>query len=253
MKALRLLSVKEGSVMSVEEQWTLIRRGDVEGGLAHMHKAFVDTPNPSTLVTLGLGYLWTERYEDACFLLEDWMRTYGTIMEIYLAFVGVARWCLDDPTAATESWMRGLDAQQVDMAGGMESPLLLWVSSVLREERTIQRKALQVLAEKVKDPKVRHWPGPLAQFVLGQIDEERLDECSVERTGQRITPRRAWQVEFYKLALGMQQAHLTPLEFDTMMKAKLLNSVLELSGIEDFLQLVRNPEYYLARHEASIA
>ena len=54
--------------MNVEEQWTLIRRGEVDQGLDLMQKAFNETPNPSTLVTLGLGYLWAERYEEACFL-----------------------------------------------------------------------------------------------------------------------------------------------------------------------------------------
>jgi hypothetical protein len=55
--------------MSVEEQRNLLRQGQTERGLALMQKSFDESPTPSTLVTLGLGYLWAGDYEIKALLL----------------------------------------------------------------------------------------------------------------------------------------------------------------------------------------
>jgi hypothetical protein len=142
--------------MSVERQWALLRQGDVAQGLTLMREAFEGTPTPSTLVTLGLGYLWAGKYETAWNHFQDWMQRYRVTMEAYLALAGVARWCLDDPIAASESWKLGLGAQYIDMAGGIRSPLLLWVASILRPDGVLRREAVQILGEKVEDPNLHY-------------------------------------------------------------------------------------------------
>jgi len=239
--------------MSVKDQWTLLRRGDAEQGLTLMQESFDGTPTPSTLVTLGLGYLWVEKYEAAWNHFQDWMRRYRVTADAYFALIGVAQWCLDDPIAASESWRLGLDAQYIDMAGGIGSPLLLWVASVLRPNDKLRREAAQILIEKVKDTKVRHWPGPLAQFVLGQIDERVLDERSIERLNRKTSPRTKWEITFYRHVLELERGRLSPGDFKEMMWGLVDTSGPVWSEGEDFMQLVRNPEFYIARHEASVA
>jgi hypothetical protein len=215
-----------------------------------MQESFNGTPNPSTLVTLGLGYLWAEKYEAARNHFQGWMQRYGVTADAYFALLGVAQWCLGDAIAASESWRLGLGAQYVDMAGGIESPLLLWVDSVLRPNDQLRREADQILEEKVRDPKVRHWPGPLAQFVLGQIDEKTLEERSIERLRRKISPRRKWQLAFYRHVLALERGGLSFSDFQTEMRELVDTSTSEWSGEENLLQLVRNPEFYVARHEA---
>ncbi len=238
--------------MSVEHQWALIRRGDVDEGLALMQENFKATPNPSTLMTLGLGYLWAEKYESAWSHFQDWMHRYRVTADAYFALAGVARWCLDNTTAASESWKLGLAAQYIDMAGGIRSSLLLWVASILRPNDTLRREAAQLLGEKVKDPKVRHWPGALAQFVLNQIDESQLEERSKERLSQETPPGQKWQVAFYKLVLELEREGLNKGDFEGAMRGLVDTSGPAWSEEQDLLQLVRNPEFYIARHEASI-
>jgi len=217
-----------------------------------MQESFDGTPNPSTLVTLGLGYLWAEKYEAARIHFQDWMHRYGVTADAYFALVGVAQWCLDDVIAASESWKLGLGAQYVDMAGGIESPILLWVASVLRPNDTLRREAAQILEKRVRDPKVRHWPGPLAQFVLGQIDERTLDERSIERLSRGISPRRKWHLAFYRHVLALERGGLSLNDFQMEMRKLVDTSTSEWSDEENVLQLVRNPEFYIARHEASV-
>lgn len=235
--------------MRVEEQWDLIRKGYVEEGISLMQQTFEATPNPSTLVNLGLGYLWTERYEDVCRLFVAWMDRYRTSMEIYFALIGVAQWCLNDPIAATESWRSGLEAQHLDMAGGMESPLLLWLSAVLRQDKAAQAKALHVLEAKVKNSKAKHWPGPLGRFVLGDIDEKSLSELSKGRNGEETSLRRSWQISFYKIIWSVRTSDVSRDKFLRLLRVELRNLNVDFSESDEFLQVIRNPEFYLARHE----
>lgn len=239
-------------VMSVENQWALLRGGDIEQGLTLMQESFNGDPTPSTLVTLGLGYLWAEKYEAAWKHFQHWMDRYQVTMDAYFTLVGVAQWCLDDPITASESWRLGLRALNIDMAGGIESPLLLWVASVLRPNDIMRREAIQILRKKVKNPKVRHWPGPLAQFVLGQIDEVDLNERSKERLSQEPSPRREWEIKFYKSIFQLERGGLNRSGFEGAMQGLVDTSAPEWSDEKSFLQLVRNPEFYIARHEASI-
>jgi hypothetical protein len=238
--------------MSVTDQWEALMRGDVERGLTLMQESFNETPTPSTLVTLGLGYLWVEKYDVARNHFQDWMDRYRVTSDAYFALIGAAQWCLDDTIAACGSWKLGLGAQYIDMAGGIESPLLLWVGSILRPNDTLRREATQILREKVKDPTVRHWPGALAQFVLHQIDESHLEERSTEHLSQKIPPRRKWQVAFYKHVLELKRGGKSTGDTDGTMRGLVDTSGSAWSQDKDFLQLVRNPEFYIARHEASV-
>ncbi len=231
-------------------QWLALRRGDIEQGLTLMQESFEGNPTPSTLMTLGLGYLWAKKYEAARDHFQQWMNRYGVTADAYFALMGAAYWCLDDDIAASGSWKLGLDAQYIDMAGGMHSPLLLWVASVLRPDDALRRDAAQILRKKVEDPKVRHWPGPLAQFVLNQIDEDTADERLRPRLSQQTPPRYKWQIAFYRHVLALERGDLGAHDLVGTMRNLVDTSAPEWLEEEDFMQLVRSPEFYIARHEA---
>jgi hypothetical protein len=236
--------------MNVNIQWDLLRRGFLEQGITLMEQSFNETPTPSTLVTLGLGYLWIEKYEAASKHFQDWIDKYGVTMDAYFALIGAAQWCLDNYVSASESWKSGLRAQYIDMAGGIESPLLLWVASVLKSNDKLRKEAVKILGDKVRSPKVKHWPGPLAQFVLCQIDEESLNDRSAGPMNRNTPPRTKWQIAFYRHVLARERGSLSSYDFQEALERLVDTSLPEWSNEEDFLQLVRNPEFYIARHEA---
>jgi hypothetical protein len=143
------------------------------------------------------------------------------------------------------------------MAGGVGSPLLLWVASVLRSNDILRKEAVKILNKKVKDNKVRHWPGPMAQFVLEQIDERTLYERSAigQSANMRLrgkTPARTkWQIAFYRDVLALERGGLSLNDFQKEMRDLVDISTSEWSEEGDFLDLIRNPEFYIARHEVS--
>jgi hypothetical protein len=100
--------------------------------------------------------------------------------------------------------------------------------------------------------KVRHWPGPLAQFVLNQIDESLLEEGSKQRLSQKTPPGQKWQVAFYRHVVELDRGRLSKGDFKDTISKLVDTSAPEWSEEKDFLQLVRNPEFYIARHEATM-
>ena len=216
-----------------------------------MKENFSDNPTPSTLVTLGLGYLWTAKYQEAAKHFQDWMDRYGVTADAYFSLIGVAQWCLSDYETASSSWKLGLKAQYIDMAGGTRLPLLLWAASILRPNDKLRKEAVGLLDSKVKSPKVRHWPGPIAQFALDQIDASTVVEQSKERLSQKTPPSYRWEIAFYTHLRAKERGVMSSNEFKEVLRELVDTSVSEWSGDENFLQLVRNPEFYIARHEVS--
>jgi Tfp pilus assembly protein PilF len=105
--------------MSSKSQWNLLRRGDVEQGLAIMRENYACDPSPSHTMELGVGYLWTEKYQAAWEHFQHAMRRHPQSIAAFFGMAGVAKWCVDEPEAAIRLWESGLDAQFADGAGGV--------------------------------------------------------------------------------------------------------------------------------------
>jgi hypothetical protein len=73
---------------------------------------------------------------------------------------------------------------------------LLFVAAVLDSKVIERSEAESLLAKKAKDRRVKNWPGPLAQYLLGQIGEpELLGKCLGCR--EVITFQMNWHAGFY--------------------------------------------------------
>ncbi len=90
----------------------------------------------------------------------------------------------------------------------------------------------------------------MAQLVLNQIDEDTLDERSKERLSRQTPPSYKWQIAFYRHVLELERAGLEATGFVGTMRRLVDTSVPEWSEEEDFIRLVRSPEFHIARHEA---
>ena len=53
-----------------------------------------------------------------------------------------------------------------DIAGGVGQGLLLWYAGVTTKDRNATEHAVDYLTHLVKKPRIKNWPGPLAQFVI---------------------------------------------------------------------------------------
>jgi lipoprotein NlpI len=222
-----------------------MRSGDVELGLRQMHEAYLKKPDASHVTSLGIAYLWAGEYEKAFEHFQRSMLTFRHSMSGFYGMGGVAKWCLNEPQLAIEQWVSGLTAQYADGAGGVSLPLLLFVASVLRPESYSQVDAQRLLIDKVKDARIGYWPGPLAQFVLGQFDEAMaLSQCvGWNDHGSR---GREWLLRFYIGILEFRSGNIA--NFKLSMKTAADTSGPEWLDKNIYPRRLWNEEFFIARH-----
>lgn len=68
-----------------------------------------------------------------------------------------------------------------------------------------------------------------------------------------MPPRRKWTITFYKHVRELEHGGLSSNDFQKEMLELVDTSTPIWSDEEDFQQLVRNPEFYIARYEASVS
>jgi hypothetical protein len=95
-------------------------------------------------------------------------------------------WCLDQWPAAIKL-MRGLaegildrSIEFGDLAGGVQQGLLLHYMGVTAKDRESVAFALSYLRKLARKSRINHWPGPLARYMLGEINLEEMLRAAVE-------------------------------------------------------------------------
>lgn len=96
----------------------------------------------------------------------------GTLLEL----AGAARWLAGDRELAVERWISAIDAGYDGPASRLKPPaLLVYAGTRLGDDRYILRGTR--LLGKAWKPKIqRIWPGPVAGFLLGQVETARFLE-----------------------------------------------------------------------------
>jgi tetratricopeptide (TPR) repeat protein len=109
--------------------------------------------------------------------LEDALRCYRQVQELVpgtdaLALrVGVLLWWLQRPNEAIDAWRNGLEAGYTDPAGGVSCPAFLFFASVRLADRVLTQEANTYLRQRWKPELSTVWPGPVAGYLLNEVDE----------------------------------------------------------------------------------
>jgi hypothetical protein len=236
-------------MMEKATPWTLLRAGEEEQqeGLQQIQSAYILERTPSRIKELGVAYLWLYRYQQAWDHFHKAIKEHHSTSSAFYGMAGLAKWCLGEPSEAISQWRSGLGAQYADTAGlGVKMRLLLFFASVVRPELLDNGSVRKLLLEVTTDRRIRYWPGPIAQYILGEINENEFQAlCQV--TNEPQTRNRQWVGEFYRgLRLG-QSAHSI---FKESMR-KLSDTDQPARWDEGTLvDRIWLEEYFLARHEA---
>lgn len=232
--------------------WDHLRAGNAEQGLLILREAYARRRSPSHTMELGVAYLWIENYRAALEHFDNAISTDRNPADIFFGMAGAAEWCMDNPTAAINHWVAGLNAKFVDLAGGIHLPLLLFIASILTPAMFSKKRAEQILMDKLSNPQIKNWPGPLARFVLGFEDEANLRQLWLAKNGVRVLPHRKRVTEFYKRILELDRGDLDRAGFRDLMRDIANTSQEEWREESDFLYFLWCEEFFVARHEASI-
>lgn len=135
---------------------------------------FEELANEDHPLWRGLALLELKRWPQAARAFEDAPDASGSGTMLELA--GAARWLSGERETAVERWLAALDAGYEGPASRLKPPaLLIYAGTRLGDNRYVLRGTR--LLTKTWKPKVqRIWPGPVAGFLLGKIDERSFLE-----------------------------------------------------------------------------
>lgn len=135
---------------------------------------FEELANEDHPLWRGLALLELKRWPQAARSFEDAPDAgqSGTMLEL----AGAARWLAGEREMAVERWVAALDAGYEGPASRLKPPaLLIYAGTRLGDERYVLR-GTRLLSKTWKTKIQRIWPGPVAGFLLGKIDERSFLE-----------------------------------------------------------------------------
>jgi tetratricopeptide (TPR) repeat protein len=238
--------------MSKSNLWQMLRQGNAVQALTLFREAYTREPDARNIIQLGTAYLWVEDYVAALDHFQHAIKTYRSPSDVFFGMAGAASWCSDEIEGAIRYWRQGLGAPYALGGSVVRLPLLFFVASILRPRMfPIEEAAEMMQLRVVNDLRIKNWPGPLAKFVLGLLDETALNEISRQSNTRDVLPYRCWQVDFYKAVLDLGRGTLNRSMFKQSMLQMVNTSQSQWSDQKHFAYLVRCEEFFIARHEAA--
>ena len=232
--------------------WTLLRGGKAEQrqGIRQLYEANTRERDGSTIMELGVGYLWINQYEEAWEHFNDAIEHFPIKGDAFYGMAGTAKWCLGEPAEAVSHWRAGLTAKYARASGlGIRMPLLLFFVSVVKPELVDYTFVKRLLLEKAEDPGMDNWPAPIAKRVLGQItDEELRKNCSADADDASDARDCLWLAEFYEALMNRKQS--TTSAFRARMHDWADTGKPEWQDEDAFFTRIWSEEFFLGRHEA---
>ena len=122
----------------------------------------------------GLALLELRRWDDAARTFEDAPEAAqsGTLLEL----AGAARWLAGQRDTALERWAAALDAAYEGPASRLKPPALLVYAGTRMNDQRFVLRGNRLLTKGWKPKIQRIWPGPVAGYLLGHVDEQSFLE-----------------------------------------------------------------------------
>jgi hypothetical protein len=141
----------------------------------------------------GLALLELGRFAEAAPVFEEaeGAQQSGTMLE----FAGAARWLAGERAAAAERWIAALDAGHDGPAGAVKPPALLLYAGLRIPDERYTLRGKRLLGKLWKPKLARVWPGPVAGFLMGEVEEQPFLEDGYEDPdleARRVSAARFW-------------------------------------------------------------
>jgi len=251
---------KELAADEVESAWELLRQNKTEQALTLFRRQHAREKPPSHKRGLGEALMWCGQYKEAAAYYEksiEVTKRFRMRSEGDYAHLGSALWCLGEHESAVKRWKDGVNAPYA--VGGVctQTPLLLFVASVLEPRIFRQSEAEELLKKKIRNPRIgsraEHWPVTLGEYVLGTVPKEAMAAYWIRTTPYyevMLESNRPWLTEFYEAILSLGGGGSVT-EFRMLMRHRTQKSIFSEWTLDDWMHLIWAPEFYIARYESS--
>ena len=206
---------------------------------------------PSNYYSLGAVYMWSGEYRSALAHFDEQIRAAlpsNVPADSSFGMAGAAAWCLGDEKLAINYWRKGTTAGYAGAGANTRTELLLYAASLLNPATFRVESVEQLLIKKARHWRVKNWPGPIAQYILGIASEQEARQKAVDRVGELAAPNpMSWQFNFYKLLTTTASA-----EKEMRVLESGLQNLVNVKGSEylagiKFFSFLRLEEFYLVR------
>jgi len=181
-----------------------LRLHRIDEALDHLRLELKSPGNyPSNYYSLGAAYMWSGDYQSALAHFDEQIRAAlprNPPGDLAFGIAGSAAWCLGDEKSAVAYWRKGTTPGYSVAGANTRTSLLLYAASVRKPGTLATESATKLLAQKTNHWRVKNWPGPIAQFILGTVSEQEVRGKAVFRNGDETQPNpKSWQFDFYRL------------------------------------------------------
>lgn len=231
--------------------WQLFRQGRNEEALEKIHAAYLEKQTIPEIIAFGVAYLWLEDYNAAWEHFDGLNREKPKHRAVYYNMAGVAKWCLGQHDEAVAQWRIGCKCGYSDGAGGVGPALLLFVATVIDPASCSRAEPEAILDKRSKSGWYKNWPGPVADYVLGRIDEERLRiESARFKNNERAMFSVRWEIGFYLGIVALSHGKFGRYE-DLIREAAVTSDDDFDPTKKQYGTKIWKPEFHLARHLAA--
>jgi tetratricopeptide (TPR) repeat protein len=159
-------------INNLPNAWDLMKNGDYELAYAIMTKEMEKDPGGyiRNIVNRAYCLLQLDRPDDALIDFQKAIDLHPNSSSCYIGF-GISLWWMSRYPEAVDAWKKAQKATYADAAGGVEAPAFLLFAAMMISDFNLEKKALALLKMKWKTKRVEVWPGPIAGFLLDEIDE----------------------------------------------------------------------------------
>ncbi len=175
--------------------WEYFIEGDYTAAVQAANREHAETGRSTEFGNKCLALLALNNYDEAVETCDFLIQETSGRRDSDFEDKGVALWFLDRKQEAIGVWKSALNTPYTDAAGGVEVPALLFFAAVMTSDAKLRKESMKLLRRRIKSKRIINWPGAIASYLLGDIDEQTL--LAGISTQPSLQARGLCQAKFY--------------------------------------------------------
>ena len=222
------------------DPWVHIQNGDYAIAVEKYSELIDSKPDPPFYSNRGIAHLNLGELQLALKDFQSAHHLQDHASDRYRQWTATVYWLLADYAKAQEQWTVLVDdlergnIQYSDGSGGTHNGCFLWFASTLNDLPDGVELAERSMKRLLGSARSKNWPGPVAAFILNQIDADTLRSCVSEVDARRR--RESCQVDFYAAIKNLRENENSECQ-----------KLLQQASSEP--KALIESEFYLAQHE----
>jgi lipoprotein NlpI len=164
----------------MENVWKLIESDRFNEAIAYVDKEFEQRGDFTNFGNKIIALLSTKQYDEVIntavmtiYLKQKANPLLDVSSDKYLIYCCIALLFLNKKEEAIEQLLQAEKCKYTDAGGGIELYIIEYFVATKTSDLEFKKHAIKNLKRKLKKKQSLNWPGPLGNYLIGEIDEEK--------------------------------------------------------------------------------